>query len=34
MRVQILKPIYEEEMARAVSEDTDRVPLRLVPGRY
>jgi hypothetical protein len=34
MRVQLLKPIYEEEMARAVSEDTDRVPLRLVPGRY
>ena len=33
MRVQLLKPIYEEEMARAVSEDTDRVPLRLVPGR-
>lgn len=33
MRVQILKPIYEEEMARAVTEDRDRVPLRLVPGR-
>jgi len=34
MRVQILKPIYEEEMSRAVNEDTDRVPLRLVPGGY
>jgi hypothetical protein len=34
MRLQFLKGFYEEEMERAASEDTDRVPLRLVPGRY
>jgi hypothetical protein len=34
MRLQFLKGFYEEEMERATRDDTDRVPLRLVPGRY
>lgn len=34
MRLQFLKGFYEEEMDRATRDDTDRVPLRLVPGRY
>ena len=32
-RLQLLKPIYEEEFQRAADEDRERVPLRLVPGR-
>lgn len=32
-RVNGLKALYEEEMQRAIDEDADRVPLKLVPGR-
>ena len=31
-RVQLLKMVYDEEMARALLEDRDRAPLRLVPS--
>ena len=31
-RVQLLKMVYDEEMARALLEDRDRAPLRLVPN--
>lgn len=34
-RVQLLKPLYEEEFQRAADEDEDRVPLKLQPSaRY
>lgn len=32
-RTQMLKALYEEELQRAMDEDRERVPLRLVPGR-
>jgi hypothetical protein len=32
-RVQLLKAVYDEEFARAASEDRDRAALNLVPGR-
>jgi len=32
-RAQALKMIYEEEMARAETEDREKVSLRLVPSR-
>ena len=32
-RVQLLKPLYEEDFKLAAEEDRERVPLRLVPGR-
>jgi hypothetical protein len=32
-RVQLLKAVYDEEFARAASEDRDRAALNLTPGR-
>jgi hypothetical protein len=32
-RTSMLKAIYDEEFARAASEDRDRAALNLVPGR-